>query len=77
MLYGESLRPAIDDSGSVSVAAIQPNIPVDGAWDDSKFMDQMLLRHISLSEQAIQANAKDPASNGAPGSERTRRRASI
>ena len=68
VLYGESLRPAIDESGSVSVAVIQPNIPVDGAWDDPKFMSQMLLRHISLSEQAIQANTKDPASNGAPGS---------
>jgi apolipoprotein N-acyltransferase len=66
VLYGESLRPAIDESGSVSVAVIQPNIPVDGAWDDPKFRDQMLLRHISLSEQAIQANTKDPASNPAP-----------
>lgn len=68
VLYGESLRPASDESGSVSVAAIQPNIPVDGAWDDPKFMDQMLLRHISLSEQAIQANTKDPALKGGPGS---------
>jgi apolipoprotein N-acyltransferase len=68
VLYGESLRPAFDESGSVSVAVIQPNIPVDGAWDDPKFRDQMLLRHISLSEQAIQANTKDPASNGTPGS---------
>ena len=68
VLYGESLRPAIAESGSVSVAVIQPNIPVDGAWDDPKFRDQMMLRHISLSEQAIQANTKDPASTGAPGS---------
>ncbi len=59
VLYGESLRPAIDDSGSVSVAAIQPNIPVDGEWDDPKFTDQMLMRHVSLSEQAVQANSKD------------------
>ena len=68
VLYGESLRPAIDESGTVSVAVIQANIPVDGAWDDPKFRDQMLMRHVSLSEQAIQANTKDPASNGAPGS---------
>ncbi|MEK6322845.1 MAG: apolipoprotein N-acyltransferase [Acidobacteriota bacterium] len=68
VLYGESLRPAIDESGSVSVVVVQPNIPVDGAWDDPKFMTQMLLRHISLSEQAVQANTKDAASNGAPSS---------
>src|SRR6185436_20524452 len=68
VLYGESLRPASDDSGSVSIAVIQPNIPVDGAWEDPQFRDQMLVRHISLSEQAIQANTKDPASNGSPGS---------
>ncbi|HXI89961.1 MAG TPA: apolipoprotein N-acyltransferase [Blastocatellia bacterium] len=63
VLYGESLRPAIDESGSVSVAVIQPNIPVDGAWDDPKFAEQMFLRHVSLCEQAIQANARDAAPN--------------
>lgn len=68
VLYGESLRPAVDESGSVSVAVVQPNIPVDGAWDDPKFADQMFLRHVSLSEQAIQANAKDAASNGSSSS---------
>ena len=68
VLYGELLRPSIDESGSVSVAVVQPNIPVDGAWDDPKFTEQMLLRHLSLSEQAIQANASDPASSAATGS---------
>jgi apolipoprotein N-acyltransferase len=68
VLYGESLRPSTDLSGSVSVAAVQPNIPVDGAWDDPKFEEQMLLRHVSLSEQAIQANTKEAPSNGASSS---------
>ncbi|MEK6409808.1 MAG: apolipoprotein N-acyltransferase, partial [Acidobacteriota bacterium] len=68
VLYGESLRPAVEETGSVSVAVVQPNVPVDGPWDDPKFVEQMLLRHISLSEHAIQANTKDAASNGAPGS---------
>jgi apolipoprotein N-acyltransferase len=68
VLYGESLRPSIDESGSVPIAVVQPNIPVDGAWDDPKFIEQMLLRHLSLSEQAIQANPSDAPSNGAPGS---------
>jgi len=67
VLYGESLRPAADDTGSVSVTAVQPNIPVDGAWDDPKFTDQMMLRLMSLSEQAIRANSKDAGSN-TPGS---------
>jgi apolipoprotein N-acyltransferase len=68
VLYGESLRPSIDESGSVSIAVVQPNIPVDGAWDDPKFAEQMFLRHVSLSEQAIQANPRDAASNGASSS---------
>jgi apolipoprotein N-acyltransferase len=59
VLYGESLRPSTDESGSVSVAAIQPNVPIDGAWDDSKFVDEMLLGHVTLSEQAIQANSSN------------------
>jgi len=68
VLYGESLRPATDEAGSMPVAVIQPNIPIDGAWDDPKFVEQMFQRHVSLSEQAIQANPKDPASNGGSGS---------
>jgi apolipoprotein N-acyltransferase len=59
VLYGESLRPSTDESGSVSVAAIQPNVPIDGAWDDSKFIDETLLGHVLLSEQAIQANSSN------------------
>ena len=59
VLYGESLRPSVDDSGSITAAVIQPNIPIDGAWDDHKFFDEMLLRHISLSEQAVRANVRD------------------
>ena len=57
VLYGESLRPSIDESGSVPVAVVQPNIPVDGQWDDPSFADQMFRRHVALSEQAIQANS--------------------
>ncbi|MFY9572548.1 MAG: hypothetical protein WAV20_14205, partial [Blastocatellia bacterium] len=44
VLYGESLRPAVDDTGSVSIAVIQPNIPVEGPWDDPKFVLEMFLR---------------------------------
>lgn len=56
VLYGESLRPEASDTGSVLAAAIQPNIPIDGAWDDPSFSEQMFQRHVTLSEQAVQAN---------------------
>jgi apolipoprotein N-acyltransferase len=63
--YGESLRPSVDDSGSVVAAVIQPNIPVDGPWDVPSFLDTMFL---PLSEQAVQANSKDRNSDGVPAS---------
>lgn len=56
VVYGESLRPSVDESGSVSIAVIQPNVPIDGRWDDARFVDEMFQRHVSLSEDAIQAN---------------------
>jgi len=56
VLYGESLRPTASDTGSVLAAAIQPNIPIEGAWDDPSFTEQMFQRHVTLSEQAVQAN---------------------
>ena len=68
VLYGESLRPSVDDSGSVIAAVIQPNIPIDGAWDDPRFADEMLLRHVTLSEQAVRANTSDRNSEGATAS---------
>jgi apolipoprotein N-acyltransferase len=63
VLYGQSLRPEGEQEGSVSVAVVQPNVPIDGDWDDPKFVDQMLLRHVSLSEQAIKDYEKESASN--------------
>lgn len=59
VLYGESLRPSTESPGSISVAVVQPNIPVDGQWDDPSFADQMFLRHVSLSEEAVHANRPD------------------
>ena len=64
VLYGESLRPATEESGSIVAAVIQPNVPIDGAWDDPKFVEQMFVRHVTLSEQAIQANVREQNSNG-------------
>ena len=59
VLYGESLRPVVEESGSISVAVVQPNIPVDGEWNDPNFADKMFLRHVSLSEASIHANRAD------------------
>jgi apolipoprotein N-acyltransferase len=67
VLYGESLRPASDETGSIYVAAIQPNIPIDGPWDDPKFVEQMILRLITLSERALQ-DYKSELSGSANGS---------
>jgi apolipoprotein N-acyltransferase len=59
VLYGQSLRPQNDEAGSVPVAVIQPNIPIDGDWSDPKFVEQMIKRHFTLSEQAIRARAEE------------------
>jgi apolipoprotein N-acyltransferase len=60
VLYGQAVRGQGDDErGSVAITAIQPNIPIEGAWDDPKFVEQMTLRHISLSEQAIASVSRE------------------
>jgi apolipoprotein N-acyltransferase len=64
VLYGESLRPSADDSDSITAAVVQPNIPIDGAWNDPKFVDEMFLRHTSLAEQAVRANTRDRSADG-------------
>jgi apolipoprotein N-acyltransferase len=65
VLYGEAGRPAGDESGAVSAAVIQPDVPIDGPWDDPGFVDEMFQRHVSLSEQAIEASRASNAT-GSP-----------
>ncbi|HWP41991.1 MAG TPA: apolipoprotein N-acyltransferase [Blastocatellia bacterium] len=67
VLYGQSTRPVSDRRGSVSVVAIQPNIPIAGQWDDPAFVEEMLARHITLSEQAIRSSWNDAASGNEDG----------
>ena len=62
VLYGESLRPTSDEPGSILAAVVQPNIPIDGSWDDPRFVDGMTLRLIQLSERAVQ-DLKDESSS--------------
>ncbi|HSE96950.1 MAG TPA: apolipoprotein N-acyltransferase, partial [Blastocatellia bacterium] len=47
--------------GSVALLAIQPNIPIAGPWDDPRFVEQMLTRHVQLSQQAMRLHSKDAA----------------
>jgi apolipoprotein N-acyltransferase len=65
VLYGQSLRPDTQEAGSVNVAIIQPNIPIDGDWSDPHFNEQMMMRFFSLSEQAIRAKAEENGENAA------------
>jgi apolipoprotein N-acyltransferase len=64
VFYGQSIRPESAEGGSVAVAVVQPNIPIDGNWDDPKFAEQMLMRHVSLSEQALKDYEKESALSG-------------
>ncbi|HET9533268.1 MAG TPA: apolipoprotein N-acyltransferase [Blastocatellia bacterium] len=59
VVYGQSIKPVSFPQGSVPVVAVQPNIPIAGAWDDPNFIEQMLARHITLSERAIQSHLKE------------------
>lgn len=65
VLYGQSLRPRAQEAGSVNVAIIQPNIPIDGDWSDPNFNEQMIRRFFSLSEQAIRAKTEENGENAA------------
>jgi apolipoprotein N-acyltransferase len=63
VIYGERLRAAQPiKSGAIGVAVIQPNVPIGGDWSDPKFVEQMLIRHFHLSEQAVQS--EDEKSSG-------------
>ena len=59
VLYGQSIKPAETHKGTVSVAVIQPYVPIDGQWQDPAFVDRMTAQHISQSEQMIQESIKE------------------
>jgi apolipoprotein N-acyltransferase len=63
VLYGHTMVQAKPPARPVSVLIVQPNIPIDGPWDDPQFSDQMLLRHVALTEQELRRDS----SNGPPG----------
>lgn len=53
VLYGNAVRGDDEETGSVTVVAVQPNVPINGDWDDPKFVEQLTELHIKLSEQAL------------------------
>jgi apolipoprotein N-acyltransferase len=53
LIYGHLLKPSGPEEATVTVAAVQPNIPIAGQWDDPEFIERMIARHMSLTEQAI------------------------
>ncbi len=55
LLNSRSQSPA--KPPTVRVVTIQPNIPINGNWEDEKFVEQLILRHINLSEQALEMEA--------------------
>jgi apolipoprotein N-acyltransferase len=55
VFYGKTQQPEPEPPGPVTLAVVQPNIPVAGAWSDPSFVDEMLQRHVNLSEQAIRS----------------------
>lgn len=57
LLYGQRQVSRARPPGTVTVGVVQPNVPIAGDWDDPKFVDQMLQRHLSLSEEIF---ASDP-----------------
>ena len=63
VVYGESLRPSTEGPHSLTALVIQPNLPVDGKWDDPRFVNAMLQQIISQSEQALHSPAGNVSSS--------------
>ncbi len=55
VIYGLALRPDSDPAQTISIAVIQPNDPIDAAWSDRQFIDQVIQDHINLSLRAIES----------------------
>lgn len=62
LIYGRAIVRHEPTKGSVTVAAVQPNFPIQAEWDNPAFVDQMTDKQIALSEKAIKSAAEE--SNG-------------
>ena len=51
-------------AATLSIVMVQPNIPVEGDWNNEQFFEQMTLRHLQLAEQGIaEAEKKEREDN--------------
>ncbi len=57
--FGTLRTPPKPQPGSLNFLVVQPNIPIDGNWGDEDFEAKMTLRHITLSEQALDNHKKE------------------
>jgi apolipoprotein N-acyltransferase len=53
MVDGKLRMPFKPSAQPIKVVAVQPSIPIDGNWSDDNFETQMMLRHITLSEEEL------------------------
>jgi apolipoprotein N-acyltransferase len=60
LLYGQRLAARQRGAGTVTVGVVQPDVPITGDWDNAAFVNQMLDRHITLSEELINSDQRPP-----------------
>jgi apolipoprotein N-acyltransferase len=60
LLYGQRLASRQPRAGTVTVGVVQPDVPITGDWDNAAFVNQMLGRHITLSEELINSDQRPP-----------------
>ncbi|HYM00548.1 MAG TPA: apolipoprotein N-acyltransferase [Blastocatellia bacterium] len=52
-VYGQRVTRGADLPGSVAVAVVQPNLPIEGNWDSSESVSRSIDTHIDMSRAAI------------------------
>ena len=60
LLYGQQVVARPQTPGSVTVGVVQPDVPIAGEWDDSAFVDELIQRHITLSESLLTPDRQEP-----------------
>lgn len=53
LFYGQSITGRQSNQGSLAVDVVQPNVPIDGDWDNPAFVAGMVQKHIDLSEHSL------------------------
>jgi apolipoprotein N-acyltransferase len=71
LLYGQRVKSAKDQPGSVTLGVVQPNFPISGDWENPGFVSQMLDLEFKLSAELISGSSGLPA-KGDSGSAQSR-----